>query len=390
MIYKAPKLTAQEEDAVRALDELRTSLRMYTASPRRWLGGLRRLTFAKAVQGSNSIEGYDANIDDVLEVVGDEQPIDAATETAMALQGYRDAMTYVLNLATEDVRVDTSLIKALHFMMLKYDLSKRPGRWRAGFIYVQREPDRETVYEGPDVETVEPLMSELTSALAVEDGPVLIRAAMAHLNLVMIHPFADGNGRMGRCLQTLVLTHDRILDPVFCSIEENLGRNTPAYYEVLGRVGQGSWHPTNDARPWVRFCLNAHYQQARTLQWRIHATEAIWGLCEQVVIDRSLPWRTVGPIAMAAQGHRLRNSSYRSAVKDTEGEEISEQTASGDLRRLVEAKLLAPVGQTRGRIYVPTPILNQLWANVRRTRPKPEQLDLFVQPPEQLTLMPAG
>ena len=69
----------------------------------------------------------------------------------------------------------------------------------------------------------------------------MVRAAMAHLNLVMIHPFRDGNGRMARCLQTYVLACEQIVSPVFSSIEEYLGRNTPAYYNILDEVGGGSW-----------------------------------------------------------------------------------------------------------------------------------------------------
>jgi len=49
------------------------------------------------------------------------------------------------------------------------------------------------------------------------------------------------------------------------SVEEYLGRNTQAYYDVLGEVGRGSWHPENDARPWIRFNLTAHLRQARTM-----------------------------------------------------------------------------------------------------------------------------
>ncbi len=66
---------------------------------------------------------------------------------------------------------------------------------------------------------------------------------MAHLNLVMIHPFRDANGRMSRCLQTPVLAREQILAPQFSSIEEYLGRNTQSYYKVLGEVGAESWHP---------------------------------------------------------------------------------------------------------------------------------------------------
>jgi hypothetical protein len=62
--------------------------------PNRWVGGLRRVTFARAVQGSNSIEGYNATLDDAVAAVDGEQLIDANSETALAVAGYRDAMTY--------------------------------------------------------------------------------------------------------------------------------------------------------------------------------------------------------------------------------------------------------------------------------------------------------
>src|SRR5579859_7122039 len=71
MIFDVPELDAAEEAAIAKIDELGRTLRWRTAAPhRRWLGGLRRLTFAKAVQASNSIEGYDASLDDVIAAVG--------------------------------------------------------------------------------------------------------------------------------------------------------------------------------------------------------------------------------------------------------------------------------------------------------------------------------
>ncbi|MEU5786036.1 Fic family protein [Micromonospora lupini] len=71
---------------------------------------------------------------------------------------------------------------------------------------------------------------------------------MAHLNLVKIHPWRDGNGRMSRCLHTLVLARDGVLAPEFSSIEEwlGVGRNTYAYHDALGEVGGPTWQPDND------------------------------------------------------------------------------------------------------------------------------------------------
>jgi len=98
------------------------------------------------------------------------------------------------------------------------------------------------------------------------DGtPAIVRAAMGHLNLAMIHPFSDGNGRMARCLQTLVLAREGLLDPAFCSIEEYLGRNTHEYYSVLADVGGANGSRPTTQCPGFDFCLAAHFNQATTL-----------------------------------------------------------------------------------------------------------------------------
>ena len=381
MIFSIPELGELEMNAVKAIDELRQQLRWQVADqPRRWFGLLRRQIFAKAVQGSNSIEGYNASFEDVLAAVNDEPPGDANEETRWALEGYRDAMTYVLQLAESNDRlqIDETLIKALHFMMLKRELKKWPGRYRPGSIFVRRDPGGEIVYEGPEADLLPSLMADLTESLANPGSqPPLVSAAMAHLNLAMIHPFRDGNGRMARCVQTMVLARESIVAPVFSSIEEYLGRNTELYYNVLGTVGQGSWHPGNDARPWIRFCLNGPYQQIQTQLWRIREAESLWDKCTELAKKYGLPERAIGPLSDAARGLRLRNWSYRRVVKDSTGDEIDVQTASRDLRALVDAKLMDVRGETRGRVYVGGQILRGLFAEVRATKPKRENADLF-------------
>ncbi|MGH3870317.1 MAG: Fic family protein [Pseudonocardiaceae bacterium] len=103
------------------------------------------------------------------------------------------------------------------------------------------------------------LIAELVENLnASSDESLIIKAGMAHLNLVMIHPFRDGNGRMSRCLQSLVLARGGLVSPVFMSVEEYLGRNTQSYYHVLREVGGGAWQPDRDVRPWIRYMLTAH------------------------------------------------------------------------------------------------------------------------------------
>lgn len=378
MIYSTPSTGDAELAVIGLIDDLQALLRGRVAEPRRWDGTLRRLTFARAVQGSNSIEGYNATLDDVVAAVEGEEPLDADAETRAALDGYRDALTYVLQLSHEPhLSIDESLVRSLHFMMLKHDLRKHPGRWRPGSIFIRREPDGEIVYEGPHADDVPGLMTETLRSLATDTSPVLVRAAMAHLNLVLVHPFSDGNGRMARCVQTLVLAKDRVVAPTFSSIEEYLGRNTQAYYDILAAVGQGAWHPENDARPWVRFCLTAHYRQARTLLRRIQESEELWDACTRLARQARVPERSVGALFDAALDFRLRNSSYRSSVASSVGTEISELTASRDLKALVDAGLLVARGEKRGRLYVGSETVKNERAAIRARRSKRDDDDPF-------------
>jgi Fic family protein len=350
------------------IDDLKTRLQYVVGeTPKRWQGLLRRSTFARAIRGSNSIEGYDVTLDDAIAAAEGEAPLDASTEAWAAVQGYRTAMTYVLQLANDPhFRYSTDLIRSLHFMMIQHDLTKNPGKWRPGPIYVRDEEKNEMVYEGPDAGDVPSLMGEFVMALNAdaEGGgrPPFVRAALGHLNLVMIHPFADGNGRMARCLQTLMLARTGTLAPQFSSIEEYLGRNTRAYYDVLAEVGAGAWHPDRDTRPWVRFCLRAHFTQATTLLRRSREIQKLWDLLEAEIARHDLPERVILALADAAAGYRVRNATYRPVA------EISDQLASRDLKMAVDRGFLVPKGERRGRYYEAAPRLRAIRAKTKEPK----------------------
>ncbi len=350
MLFNAKDLDATELAVVRRIEQLKESLRYAVGTtPRRWQGLLRRNALARAIRGSNSIEGYNITVEDAIAAAEGEQPFDASAETWAAIQGYRAAMTYVLQLADDPhFRYSTDLVRSLHFMMIQYDLTKNPGKWRPGPIFVRDEEKKEVVYEGPDAGLIPALTEDLVARLNTEDStlPAVVRAAMGHLNLVMIHPFSDGNGRMARCLQTLILARTGTLAPPFSSIEEYLGRNTRLYYDVLAEVGAGAWHPDRDARPWVRFCLTAHFRQATTLLRRSREMEKLWNTLESEILDGGLPDRVIFALADAAVGYRIRNATYRSVAQ------VSDQLAGRDLKLAVGYGMLVAKGERRGRYYV--------------------------------------
>jgi Fic family protein len=258
-------------------------------------------------------------------------------------------------------------------------------RYQFGFLQPgQQRPELITDHEtGGAGETgglgggVAALMDELSAQLNGPRREGIIEAAMSHLNLVMIHPFRDGNGRMARCLQSLVLARGGVLAPVFMSIEEYLGRNTRRYYDVLGEVGHGSWQPGNDARPWVRFILTAHLRQARTMLRRIRETERLWVSIEDLIRSTGLPDRVMAVLFDAASGLRVRNATYRASLADAGEAAISEQTASRDFQRLVEAGLLRPVGEKRARSYAGSPGLLRLQRDIAAARDPQDDSDPF-------------
>jgi Fic family protein len=370
MIYEIPEIRDSEEAALERIEQLRRELRFYVAEPRRWVGSVRRVLGARAIRGSNSIEGFNVSVEDALAAIEGDEPAEAEQSDWHAVLGYQRAMTYVLQLAhDEHFEFSPALFRSLHFMMTEYTLDAGPGLWRPGPIWVRNDATGQVVYEGPDPDAVPALIAELVDQLdANGDTPPMIRGAMAHLNLVMIHPFRDGNGRMARCLQTLVLAREQILSPEWMSIEEFLGANTQPYYDVLADVGQGVWRPDGDARPWVRFCLRAHYIQAVSVLRRARESEEIWVLTDALRSEKRLPARSIGSLFNAAIGLRIRNASYRKDVELVEGEQITNQVATNDLRKMVEAGLIEQRGSKRGTYYVAAEPLIQVREQVRSGR----------------------
>jgi Fic family protein len=378
MLFKAEKLTQAEKEVIGRIEEARKTLKYNLATPRRWRGLLRRNTLARAVRGSNSIEGYNVTAEDAIAAVEGEEPLDATREAWSAVTGYRTAMTFVLQLTKDPNFIyNEGFIRSLHFMMLQHDLSRNPGNWRPGTIYVRNEANNEIVYEGPDAEEVPGLIEELIEYLNDDDDcpHPFVKGAMAHLNFVMIHPFSDGNGRMARCLQTLVLGRDGILEPEFSSIEEYLGHNTQDYYNVLAGTGEGSWRPKNSARPWLQFNLTAHFRQATTLVMRTRVMAGLWQELELLLSRHGLPERLVNAVADGAIGYRVRNASYRNLA------ELNDVMASRDLKAAVDAGLLIPSGERRGRVYVGSPQVKALFGKLREEHIKSVPDPFTVQTP---------
>lgn len=372
-IIKTPPFGKSERAAIAKITQVQIGLRHRTAEPRRWIGQIRRQAQAAAIRGSNSIEGYVVSVEDAAAVVAGA----TTSEDSVAIEAvtsYRRAMTYVLQAARDpSFTYSIGLLKVLHFITTEFDLGAHPGLTRPGSIFILNTATGETEYTGPDADLTVPLTDALCQHLNSDSGEPMIDAAMAHLNLLKIHPFKDGNGRMSRILQTLVLARAGTIVPEFASIEEYLGAHTESYYDILRTVGGPDWAPDLDARDWVRYCLNAHHIQATRLTRRLAEAEELWILLDQATTDAGVNDRSVAALHSALMGHRIRNASYVESVSSSTGDQIGKQTATNDLRLLVDHGLLDSLGANRGAHYVASERLLAM----RRIRPAKPIADLF-------------
>lgn len=356
MLFTYHSLDDQEKRVEEATARIRSDLRLHVAAePRRWTGWLARMTRARALAASNSVEGINVSHDDAIAAIDGEDPANTDRDTWRAVIGYREAMHYILQRRrSPSFRISEDVLWAVHFMICQSDLAAHPGQYRPGWVGVRNAQTGNLVHEGVDRDQLEPRIQELLDY--VNEGDVeslFLRAAMTHLNLVMLHPFTDGNGRTARCIHNAVLAADGIVAPEFSSIEEYVGYNQQEYYDVLSEVGGGGWNPTRNAKPWVRFCLSGHYRQSQTILRRTKEIERIYEELLNLVQSNGFPERTVMALVQAAFG-RVRNSSYRVSA------DVSNNLASRDLKMLVDAGFLVSDGEKRGRSYVAGPRVREI------------------------------
>ncbi|OQR63531.1 cell filamentation protein Fic [Streptomyces maremycinicus] len=368
MLFPTPGLADEDRHVLDEIEHMRASLRhQVAAAPTKWTAGLRKFLTADAVAASNSIEGFKVATVDVEDLMEGENEVDVSEEDREETLAYQRMMTYIQTLHdVEDFSYSKGLLNALHWMLQghRHSVRRPAGQWRRGPVYVTdpRDPGI-AAYTAPDAPLVPTLMQELVDWLNTDDGShPLVRAAMAHLHLVSIHPWADGNGRMSRSLQTLMIAREGVLAPEFSSIESWLGRpgNTWEYYRELNDRGP-TFQPDQDVSAWIRFNLTAYHQQAQTVQGRLTRSGRVWTALAEFAEQAGFDERAVTALHDVAVSGRVRRSRYQHA------EALSLQQAQRDLRDLTTAEILQPVGRTRARYYVAGPQFPQSAHDIAHT-----------------------
>jgi Fic family protein len=347
MLIPTPPMKSRLSKRLRELDGLREQLRHEVSGATPWMGALRRLARATSVESSTSIEGFHVSPADALALVSGVQQPDPEDVDRMAVSCYGRAMDHVGVMAGDPAfRWLDRVLLDLHFDTCHFQRQAGPGLWRTGPVGITGDDGR-LVYQGPPAADTPTLMGEVIDWLQTGDLDVhvVVRAAMAHLHVISIHPFRDGNGRVSRIVQSLVLAREGLMSPEFGSIEEYLSDHTRAYYAALQAAHGEAYEPhDSDAAGWVEFCVEAHLVQARRRIAQIEQAGTRWSMLERLVGKRDWPERLIIALEQSLVGGSDRGLYTGEA-------EISPATASADFRRLVDAELIVRSGRTRGVRY---------------------------------------
>ncbi len=295
---------------------------------------------------SSQIEGTQSSLSELLMFENDQMqgiPIDDVTEVS----NYVAALEHGLTRLREGFPLSNRLIREIHGVLLSKgrgsDVS--PGEFRRSQNWIGGSRPGNAAFVPPPHAELADCMGNLERFLhAKDDGlPILARAGMAHVQFETIHPFLDGNGRVGRLLITFLLYHYGALREPTLYLSLYLKRNRSTYYDLLQHVRM-----TGDWEEWLVFFFEGVRETAESA---VSTCQRLLAIFEQ---DRA---------RIQANGGRRANSALRvhqalvnrpiSSLSDISDRAIlTFPTASSGMQLLMELGIVSEItGQPRNRVF---------------------------------------
>lgn len=300
---------------------------------------------------SSRIEGTQTNMKEA--VLPEEEISPERRNDWKEVHNYSNAM----NSAIEELKVlplSSRLIKSAHKILMQNVRGehKMPGEFRSSQNWIGGSGPMDAVFVPPAHDYVNDLMGDLENFLHNEniDVPALIRIGVAHYQFETIHPFLDGNGRIGRLLITLFLVDQKILDKPLLYLSAYFEKNKARYYDNLTNVRVKS-----DMRHWLKYFLIGIEQTA---------TVAVETLSKVISLKQTLEADIQSKFGRRAHSALLLlNAIFMNpavTVKDVQEIcDLSKKSAGDLITSFEEAEILNEItGNSRNRIFIFGPYLD--------------------------------
>lgn len=292
---------------------------------------------------SSMIEGTQSSLSDLLLFELQEKP-GVPLDDVQEVSNYVAAMSYGLQRLKDGFPLSLRLIREIHAELLAKDRGnlKSPGEFRKSQNWIGgTRPGNAAFVPPPPAEAIT-CLNELELFLHDEEIPILIKAALAHVQFETIHPFLDGNGRVGRLLITLLLCEGKVLKQPLLYLSYYFKLHRQYYYEQLNTIrDQGDWER------WLDFFAEAVTATATQSQ------EIIMALDKQVRKDRE-KIQTIGRGSKSATlvYQAMLRHPIASPMKLKEETGLTDATINATLRKLQELGIAEETtGQKRNRLF---------------------------------------
>jgi Fic family protein len=246
--WNDPQINVLLEDATRALGEL-NAFTMIVPNVDIFI----QMYITKEANTSSKIEGTKTQMDEVL--VSKDQIDPEKRDDWQEVRNYVDAMNYSIK-ELENLPISNRLIKKVHAILLNSVRGeiKLPGEFRKSQNWIGGASLTSAYFIPPHHNDVPELMSDLEMFIHNEQifVPHLIKIAIVHYQFETIHPFLDGNGRIGRLMVPLYLVSNGLLKKPSLYLSDFIEKNKTSYYEALTRVRE-----QDDMIHWIKFFLEA-------------------------------------------------------------------------------------------------------------------------------------
>jgi Fic family protein len=293
---------------------------------------------------SSQIEGTQSTLDDLLrfEALAEQgTPIDDIREVS----NYVDAMMHGLD-RLSTLPLSLRLIREMHERLLQggRGQTKSPGEFRRSQNWIGGTRPGNATFVPPPPQHVLPLLGELEKFIHAEapDLPPLVKAGLVHVQFETIHPFLDGNGRLGRLLITLVLCSQKVLQQPLLYLSLYFKARRADYYRLLQEVRErGAWEA------WLEFFLEG---VAGTANAAFNAATRIHELIRQ---DRERIGASSDRASSVLRVHEvLQTSPFLTSKKAVERTGLTKPTVNGALEQLQKLGIVVEITKKRrGRVY---------------------------------------